>query len=400
MGILDFLSGTPSRKKFGNLYIATARKLGIQKNLEFHEAEFLVRAGDDGTIYLENAYRDYCAAPKGDRDALLQRYLAMLQQQPLPKTFAEARANLMPIVRGRAMEEMTRLTFLINGDKDSSTLSAKFSADTVLLLAYDDPDSLRILSQDNLRDWNVTFDVARQAALDNLRDRTEDRFQEFVPGIFMGNWNDSYDTSRILLSDVIFRAHVGANPVVMIPTRGALLVTSTANAEAQLAMIEIALNRYEEEGRIISSRMYRFENGTAVEYIPEDERVRTKLGRLERIYLAEDYATQKQLLEQHHEKNDVDVFVATCTLMQTKAGDAFSICSWAECDSSLPVTDAIAFAFEHPTTRANTVRPVAWNVVRENFGDMMVEETGYPPRFRVEKFPPISKIESLPEQHF
>ncbi|NHZ94439.1 hypothetical protein [Massilia sp. CCM 8734] len=91
-----------------------------------------------------------------------------------------------------------------------------------------------------LMEWGVSVEDGLAAASDNLRGRSVTNFDEVVPGVFLSAWNDSYDSSRLLFPDIVHRLNLGAEPVMMMPTRSRLIATSAHKLAGMLAMVEPA----------------------------------------------------------------------------------------------------------------------------------------------------------------
>jgi len=407
LGLFDFFKSTPTEEKFARLALKAFADSGHAGPLSYDASEFcLVGGSGSAEIYnLHNAYRDYCEARRKQRPEVLAHYIRSMQAPAMPATFAEARAGLRPVLRGRSMLEYMRLMHA--GQRETQPFkqgSAPFSADSVLMLAYDSPHSIQTLSHTALEGWGVSFDVALSAALDNLRDMTVANFVQLAPGLLLAAWDDSYEASRILLADLFFRLEVGGDPVVMIPTRNRLLVASSNDSAAQLAMLALSRSYASEEGRSISALMYRFEQGKAVEYLPADAEVQAQLAQLKKIYLADDYASQKQLLDKANEQNEVDIFVATCQLVQKKGtSHLISYGVWTEgVDTLLPEVDLVALVRPDDGREQGVSAPklVAWDDLRASIQELAHSVEGYPARYRLRNFPSQDQFDALTAREF
>ena len=188
MGIFGFFRSTPSPEKFARLALKAFADSGRTEALSFDADEFRLVGGSGGAeiFNLHNAYRDYCAADRKRRPEVLAHYIHSMHAPDLPATFAEARDGLRPVLRGRAMIEYMRLTQMGQGGAQSfMDGAAPFSADSVLMLAYDSAHSIQTLSASALTDWGVSFDAALAVALDNLRDMTVANFVPAAPGVLV-----------------------------------------------------------------------------------------------------------------------------------------------------------------------------------------------------------------------
>lgn len=145
-----------------------------------------------------------------------------------------------------------------------------FGKDCAVLLAVDYPDSLSTLFNGIPDDWGITLDEALSIAIRNLRDETEDRFEEVAPGLHVGRWNDGYDISRVLLPDVLQRIPLQGQPVFMMPTRDVLLVVGDKDEHGIRHMIEVCFQVIE-TGCAVSSQLYTYQDENVVTFLPQDE---------------------------------------------------------------------------------------------------------------------------------
>ncbi|MGI4721676.1 MAG: hypothetical protein ACRYGO_22630 [Janthinobacterium lividum] len=396
MSLLDFFHRPPSRRRFAQLLLRELAAHLPDEPARFDETGFRLLLGADGeqVINLHNLYPEYCAAGKAERALQRARFLTLVRPSGIPPSFAEARAHLMPALRGRGMLEYLRLMELgKDRDKPSGFLFLPFSRDTALMLVYDGEQTMQSFGQDQLAQWGVSAADALAAAMDNLRDATVDRFVQPQRGVFMGAWNDAYDSSRLLLPDLAHRV-AGANPLAMAPARGTLLLASGNDAEAVRAMIALARRVADEETRPVSALVYRFVDGRPVEYAPADvpaeAAARAALAGLERCYRYGDYAAQKETLDELHEQDGTDIFVAGYRVIREKdTGEEYSLCTWARgVDTLLPRTDRVALGIPGEGKDAPEYRIVPWDALHAACGHLMQPVLdAFPERYRVTAFP-------------
>ncbi|TCV82706.1 hypothetical protein [Sulfurirhabdus autotrophica] len=406
MGILDFFSKKPSQEKFAAIFIAHAKKQGFSKSMTYEAAEFrlLVDNGTNQIFNLGNAYRDYCKVPKIERETVLIKYTSGLNSPTLPTNFEEAKKNIMPTIKGMGQMEYVRLLNRLNNQESNTSnfdASMTFSDDAVVMLAYDTEHTMTSIGHTELQNWGISLEDAIEIALSNLRDRTVDNFGDLDNGVLVGQWNDSYDTSRVLLSDVIYRSNVKNDPIIMIPSRGCILLTSSSNIAGQLRMVDYAFESIEKDGRFVSSAMYQLCDGKISQYQPNNEDVKVKLEELKYHNTAEDYVSQKELLEKIHEATGVDIFVATYSLVRGKENNKLSsFCTWTkDVDTLLPRTDFVAFVVTD-AAEEQKVKIVTWNDAISIGDEFLSEVEGYPVRYRVKGFPNAEKLNLVSEVAF
>ncbi|MBD8626465.1 hypothetical protein IFT64_05875 [Oxalobacteraceae sp. CFBP 8753] len=394
--MLTLFQFKPSLKKFAQALMAHAQHSSFAHPMHFDadRARILTGANGDQIVNLANLHKQYCDAARADRPRFLEMCMAILRDTSLPQRFEDVRANLLPAVRARSYAESLRLSARLAGTALAGTSAAPLGENVVTVIVVDDADSMSIVTATQLDAWGVSFAVALDMALDHLRGMPGGGFVRNPDGVMVGDWNDAYDSSRLLLPDVIHRAGI-SDPVAMIPTRDSILLAPAGDRRALLAMLALAHTASEEQGRTVSAAMYHFRNGSAQTHTPEDEEVARGLAQLRQRYLAEDYADQKTLLDDLHEKHDLDLFVASFMLAQDNhARQEFSLCTWSEgVDALLPKADRIALVRFNEQGEAQRAGTYDWDTVSAVAGHLMTPEPDtYPIRYRVTQFPDLALL--------
>ena len=148
----------------------------------------------------------------------------------IPRDLGLATPQLRPLLRGRWHIEMPRLhAELENVHYDGHLASMPFSQDAVVLLGYDLPDRTLQVGPDCLASWNITFQQALKLAMQNLRALSAPRFRKLEGGVLVGDWSDGYDTSRILLPEVMRECGIQDELILMVPPRrdGTIRISSS-----------------------------------------------------------------------------------------------------------------------------------------------------------------------------
>lgn len=399
MGILDLFFRKPTPEKFAQIAMGAARERGFQGPMEFDATNFriLMPGAEGGAVNLHNFYHDYCQASRAGRRAVVDKYSNLFVQTDIPDTFEAAKRKLLPVLRTGAFLQAAQLGPLAAGAAPNTGFAVNdFSLDTVMLLAWDTEHLTRILDTSQLDKWGVTREAAHAIALDNLRDLAAEQFVQLGANLYASDWNDAYDSSRILLPDLVHRV-AGQHPVVMIPTRGRMLLSASHDREDLLTLATYAQSAIQTEGRRVSTLMYEYVDGKAVPYVPADEEVARKLADLRRMALQEDYAEQKGLLDQRYEKDGTDVFVATYMLVKGEDERIFSVSTWtAGVEALLPETDRIVLGYLDEPGREGRRWNVAWADLVAAAGHLMVREEGFQlPRWRVTAFPDEATLSAL-----
>jgi hypothetical protein len=398
MNFLDkMLSRKVSRKEFAEIVIRAFAESGID-NLEFREAEFALKIpGKESTVFLHNSYSDFATAPRSERRAIIARLVASFTSIPeIPKNFAAAKASLMPVVRDAAYYSLSRLLTRKHKSEDTELewQSEKFASGLVLGLAYDTEHSITSINQKLLTEWGVDIKEAFTAAKDNLWEKTDPSKMVGQNGVYMAEWHDSYDSSRMMLTELIYRLQVDGDPIAFVPNRDAFWVTGKDNLPGLRAVMKAGSESHFNLGHSLSPDLYVLVDGKWELYIPEDAELKSqwRLTRMRRDYL--DYDQQKKLLDQIHEDTGEDYFVASYTVFERPDKTHQSICVWTrDVDSSLPKTDAIAFILD---AESKDMFVVPWERAVEVVGGLLHEESELiPVRYRAREFPDKEQVKQL-----
>ena len=223
-------------------------------DIVYDEALKEIRATSNGAtcaISLVNLWPQYRGAAASDRWAVLERFVSGVfpgAANELPVDYASARSRILPIVRQAADDALAQLMsqrLMTKGDDVESLGSASqvLLDDKVVGVAFDAPDALTRLTRKQLRGWGVSLDAVLSDALHNLRGLPEHAgWQQVAPGLWSGQWGDSYESSRVLLPDLIYRVGI-TDPVALVPLRDCLLIASVKDESALLAMVNHARER-------------------------------------------------------------------------------------------------------------------------------------------------------------
>jgi len=317
----------------------------------------------------------------------------------IPRDLGLATPQLRPLLRGRWHIEMPRLhAELENVHYDGHLASMPFSQDAVVLLGYDLPDRTLQVGPDCLASWNITFQQALKLAMQNLRALSAPRFRNLEGGVLVGDWSDGYDTSRILLPEVMRECGIQDELILMVPSRrGGILAAPAASPGAQLRMLGHAYQFIEEQGGIISAAMYRYQDRRITTYLPTDEQLLTKLNDLQKLAASSLYAEQKEMLDKRHSRRGEDIFVASYQVGQ-RAGGWLSACSWTRgLTSMLPKTDVVSMVALDPSGADKPrVKVLRWDAMQSLAGERLRPTDSFPPRFLVSDFPSDAELARAP----
>ncbi len=310
----------------------------------------------------------------------------------MPDEFEDVRPDLLPAVRSRAHFECNSLGGEVEIGVPLNWPHEILGEHFGVGLVYDLPESMRSIPQASLDAWGVTFYEAMEAAMENLLSLPA----EFIgpqsgTGVYLSATGDSYDASRLLLTDAIRQFQVKGDHVAMIPNRENLIVGGSEDVEGLAGMVKLAAKALEDP-RPISGIALRLDGDEWTPWLPPPSHPSYKeFQRLQLESLGQDYAQQKTMLDKLHAKNGEDVFVSTFSAIQSPDGRLFSYGTWtADVDPLLPKTDTVVFirVGEEPTM-------VEWQRMVDVVGDLMEPLDVYPPRFRVRGFPSKEQLAAM-----
>ncbi len=401
MGFLDRLLGAPTMDRLARdlthaLHRRDAQDLRV--DLEQGEMSFRLRGGEM-KLFLGNLLHDLQRCPRAQRPALLTRFLdgVLTPDNAIPATYAQARPRLMPVVRRRADIGLVALsTQSVSDDPATRFLPATrpLVGDLVIALVCDRPTSMAYVNEPELPGWQVTFDQALADALDNLRGLPEHGgWRQLGQGVWSGEWGDAYDSSRILLPDLIHRVGV-RDPVVAVPFRNALMLTGAGNEAGIALMARIVQDRAQDNQRWLSFQLLRLRGTQWETHAPLVAVDAWHLLNLRNESGVND--NQKELLDALHARRGIDLFVAPCQMLARDDLGTLSFSVWTDrVDTLLPHTEFIVF--DPGDGDADALLLVAWDDARAIVGELM-EPTGHvPERRRVRRFPDAAQLTRLRE---
>ena len=285
-------------------------------------------------LFLGNAYQEYCSLSREDRPKSLRRFVRgwLDAHKPAPEEYADIRPDILPAVRSRSFFESARLRMVIGGDDDTFLQYQTLGDDLGLGLVYDMPDSMKPISNKEIELWGVTFYEALEAARENIRQlRPRIIGPKEGEGVYVFTTNDGYDSSRLIILDLIRQFQVKGDYIAMAPGREMLIVAGSEDdagpgsdgrpGKEGVRAAADGFGRGPAAGRRRVGAVDAGGRPSPLQRVP---------GLADAVY-GQDYAEQKELLDQLHEKTGEDIFVASYSVMQHKdTGHRISYCVWTE----------------------------------------------------------------------
>ncbi|MGE4073401.1 MAG: DUF1444 family protein [Lysobacterales bacterium] len=358
------------------------------------------QGGRNYSVNPNNFYIDY-GKSDGDLGTFLQACSASLLsvQAPRPQSWAEAAPNLLPVVRDRRYLDMAILMAKVSATKAKVEIPGfpfrALAGELVVTLGLDTPTATSVVAATELESWGTSFDEAYKVALANLRARTQGSLNEVRPGLYLSDWRDGYDASRLLLPELLQNLTLRGDPVVSVPSRNLLVVAGSEDPAALAALAGVTADVLGEDSRPLSADVLQFgeqrwrEAAASVSQQP-------RLLKARQLLLQRDYNQQAELLKQLNQAQGKDIFVASYKLAEsaedqphrniTQVTEGVGL-------TLLPKADELAFL-----TRAQEFLLVPWTVAEEVLGSALKRIAIHPVRYRYQGFPDAAQLEKLRSQ--
>lgn len=345
--------------------------------------------GSQHRIQLGRLWPHWQQAPRRARARLLHDYLHELLTagEQVPTDYASARPHLRPVLRTR--DQLAAAQLSVPGQApDAPPLVAHrpWVGDLMAALVIDRPQSMMYVQPSLLKAWGVPWEQAWDDAIDNLRSTsTAGRWQELVPGVWRGHWDDAYDSSRALLPEVMHRGPA-RQPLVLLPFREALLLTSADDPQGPQAMLAWALAQLDGPLRWLSPELLRLQ---ARSWAPEEavDPAAPLQAMLRLRFRVAAYDCQQQALA----PTLPGLHVAACRVAQAEDGTLVNYTTWGQGqDTLLPEADNVLLMWQEAGEARLLSLP--WASLQSHFADLLEPTTHQPPRYRVRGFPDAARL--------
>ncbi len=342
--------------------------------------------GDRSILYLSSLFAETRELGPDARDAFLRDRLgALLAADDEADDWESVAARLVPTLRAATFGLDASLQAEIGGP---DLVRRPFVPYVDVVLAIDEERTIRQASHDRLKAWGVTEEQAFARALENARERlgAPAPYDEELGPMFHVALDDDYQSSRLAIPGLLasFGGRVEGRPIAIVPERAQLYVAGDAREAMVERMCAMADREWEASARAISPALYTVdEQGAVVPYRRAGNDALARKVQLGHARLALfEYAEQKAILDKIHERDGVDVFVATLNGMLRDDGRPVTWCLWGEGIESLLPEAEIVFVegIDGGESGEGWSLKVPWGVVAEVMGEAWVEAPSTHPR--------------------
>lgn len=320
-----------------------------------------------------NQFRTTHEAEKSDfLDAVARTGTTSLEPPP---TWAEAEPTLLPKVR--------EIAYFWDRQHDEMLQQTLGEAAGVVWVS-DLPEFSVYVPPVVEAGWHVEPSQVREAALRNLRARSQPAWREVSPGLQLSAWNDTYDLSRLLLPELFGTLPLRGAPIALPAARNSLLVTGEDDAQGIAAMMQLADQIIESDDFPVSRLPLKLVNGSwhDVRLPGWEERSASAWAGL--------YNEHSTLLQA--EADDLPYAANILTASRTD-GPSVRLTTWAEdVDSWLPVAPWIALHLKEEEPMA-----IRWEDALQHFASLLEHMPDmHPTRYRTLGFPDATQRAAAP----
>jgi hypothetical protein len=381
----------PAQDRFAEQVIDELVRSGVERSAFTYDAEgFRIRRGDD-VFNLVNLYNFSRQKWPWQRRQEIRRFVERFQR-PTPERpgFEEARSSILPNLRDAFMLETMRLQAAIDGRNALPVPLRRLSSRLTLLLYFDMPDQMSLLTEADLASWGVEWDDLLRIAMENLEARTATPLKAVTPGVYASAWSDCYDTARLLLPSVLGQLEIAGDPVAFAPCWNHLVVTGDGDPGLLGAAMRWAEKVASQDPRPMSMLPIVRRGTTWCDLeLPIGHPCHETLKELRVKELAWLYGEQKQLLEKLNGASGGETFTASYQATQREGDGAFSsYCVWSNgIEQTLPEAETVVFFDDDQPEGKKILATLDWRAVQRQFGHLLEPTGDLPARHLTKGFP-------------
>jgi hypothetical protein len=393
------------KANFMRLVVAAVEESNPGVSFVVSEPDFTI-AGPNVTMSLNNVYRVWAQTSLLKRRAVVRQYVAGYRDAAARSggrttTKEEALALVMPVVRPRSYLELS-LRQRTDDQKVASLAWKALSKHYVTLLVIDRPNSMAMVTIDELAEWGLSFDyLFTEGRKKLIAASSVSGFRQLSPGLFCSTYDNDYDTSLAFAPGLLRKLAIAGDPVIAPASRKTFLVCGDQDEQALQKMVEVASAAQESDPAPMSARLLRLDGFQWRHFMPPSEsRAHPAARKAWYVAAQEEYREQCAHLETLFSRLGKDVFVGSLKLAN-KGNEVFSFTSWDPDakDALIPMADLIFFARD---AKGWVTSPfgVPTEAVLEICGHRLKEETMYPPRWSATMPPSAEEYDRLEQRQY
>ncbi len=389
--------GQSDQDAFALALVDAARAVGAT-DLVYDADEFCIRGPDASVSWLQNRFEDYRSSSEEDQARLLRIWAGQLLPSAgqVPESWSDAAPRLRPRVRGRIFLETVSLGARLEGRNMGRIPWQPLCDHLVVTLVCDHPTMMSSVTDEMLAAWGVDADRAFARALDNLRtDQTPVAVASLGDGLRIVHVGDDYDSSRMLLPELLAQLDLDGRLVALPATRSHLFVASDDDPDALGLLLDLAL-KVRDEVRLDTLRPVVFRGGSWHPWQPSPDHPRAAAWqRLIADDQTRDWEEQHQLLRELLERNGIDAAAASAGIYEDDDGIRL-VAALGPGRVLLPEVDRVLLL----TPAQDAFVDLSWTELRRALGPRMRRDPDrWPVRWLVEGGPDEGTWQQLLAEH-
>ena len=191
-----------------------------------------------GTLVLDNIYHDYLEADPQEHGQMLNRWASYFTlDHELDSDFDYVTSRLLPSLRPNSA--FASLFYSMGQEYFTVT---QYSWDHSTVLCVDHQDFTTVPNNENIAAWGRTMEELNALAMRNLLGITQEaEFMMIAPGVYIGGWCDTYDSSRLMLTDLFGLLEMNGDPVAIIGSKETIFVTGAEDVNGLDDLLKFGL---------------------------------------------------------------------------------------------------------------------------------------------------------------
>ncbi|MCF2909856.1 DUF1444 family protein [Pseudoalteromonas sp. DL2-H2.2] len=268
-----------NKREFTENFIKHIQKSGNNKNYEF-ESDLKIKAKDDKggehIVYMGNAYDTYRSGSK-TLEQVYTSYFAALTNQVTALANTEVR-TIFPVIKSINYLEATKKQLKEAGyeGEELPFFYQQLTEDLIMLFAFDSKDSMRFVSQDDVKRLDLESSISAIAG-QNLRryfasfeTEVQTLDTEGAGDVYVFVADDNYEASVLTAFDHLnSKLKLKGEPIVFVPARNIVIIADITDLAAVQKAHMIALGVYTEYSYAISPHGYVYNEGEWIRITPD-----------------------------------------------------------------------------------------------------------------------------------